>query len=310
MEAIERFRDRAARIDAVRKQRILGNSKAVATALVDAGELVSFPAGAEIIVQGANDSDAYFLLSGKIDLWINGMDISYGRGAGEVVGEFAAINSALPRTSTVIAATEVVALKCSSSALRDAAKGEPEIWELLAIELTTKIEQRNRFINAANDKPSIFMIAAEDRIPVAEEIRLALSVDFPDTQLWSDEDLAPPGSYELDRLRQKAAMADFAIVLAHPADLWRSSAQDGGPGVSILFELGFLMSALGRHRTVLLICEGERADLPEEFKGLKPLTYPATRADVTGKSLYGPVVRQLRNYIIEKKVRSRLQRED
>lgn len=311
MEPIERFRDRGVRIEAIRRQKIVGGDRRVACALVEAGELVAFPAGAEIITQGAYDRDAYFLLAGKVDLRINGVELPYGRAAGEVVGEFSAINSAIRRSATVVATEDVVAVKCDPAALDAAATmTDAELWRLLAVELTYKVEQRNRFIASANERPSVFMIAAQDHISVAEEFRLALSLDF-DVQLWSDEDLAPPGSYELERLRQFAAASDFALVLAHPDDLRRSrDRQAAAPSQTILFELGYLMSVLGRYRTLLLIPEDERADLPDQFKGLKPWCYPPPVDGVAIKPQLAQTVRRLRNYLVERKTRSRLVVED
>ena len=142
--AIDRFQDREERIDAMRRQKIVGGNLAVAAALVDAGELVEFAPGVEIIVQEGQDRDAYFLLHGEVEIRVNGMLMDDRRRAGEVVGEFAAINSALPRTATVVAADEVVAIKVDHSALRAAGQMEPDVWRLLAIDLTWKVQQRNK----------------------------------------------------------------------------------------------------------------------------------------------------------------------
>lgn len=310
MTEIERYSDRDEQIAAMRRQAIVGGNKQVAEALVDAGTRVAFAPGEELMAQHGTERDAYFLLSGSVELHVNGMRMPYGRKAGQVVGEFAAINPELHRTATVIAAEPVVALKCSPAALRAAGKMEPEVWEYLAVDLTRKIEQRNGLIARANAKPALFMVATDDQFDVAEELRLSLAVDY-DVMLWSDADLHPPGSFEIERLALAAAGADFAIMLAHPDDLRRPRDREASePCDSIRFELGYLLSVLGRHRTILLIPQGSGLALPEEFKGMRPLTYPALDASKPAEVQLGPLVRQLRNLIIERKTRSRIERED
>lgn len=304
---IDRFGMPAAQLAAMLGQRIINGNRAAAQALVDAGELVAFAPGQEIIAQGAWDSDAYFLLAGAVEIRINGKLLPYGRGAGEVIGEFSAINSALARTATINAVDNVVALKCTSDALRAAANSAIEVWELLAIDLTRKVEQRNRFINACNDRPVIFMIATEEHLEVAKALELALSSEF-EIMLWSDEDLFPPGAYELDILNRNAAIADFAVVLAHPDDLKRSrDRHGGGERESILFELGFLMPVVGRHRTIILIPEEACGSDPAEFKGVRPWCYEVPNGNTPRDIVLAKTVRRLRNYITETKIRSRLQ---
>jgi predicted nucleotide-binding protein len=293
----------------MKRQRIVNGNEAVAGALADAGTLVSFAGGAELIAQGAFDQHAYFLLAGKVELRIYGKLLPYGREGGEVIGEFSAINPELPRTATVIAAEQVVALQVSGAALEAAAKAVPEVWRLLAVDLTRKVEQRNQLINSCNERPVVFMIASSERAEIAEELRLALSTDF-DVFLWSDDDLFPPGSYQLESLNERAAFADFAVVLAEPDDLRRDRARTGGGGQSILFELGYLMSVLGRHRTLLLVPEGGCDAARNEFKGLKPWCFPVPDGTIPSKVVLSPTIRALRNYFIDRKVRSKLGADD
>ncbi|HET6523175.1 TIR domain-containing protein [Sphingopyxis sp.] len=307
--AIDRFRDREERIDAMRQQTIVGGHALVAAALVDAGKLVDFEAGVELIVQEGQDREAYFLLAGEVEIRVNGMLLNDRRKAGQVVGEFAAINNAMPRTATVIAATEVVAIQVDHSALREAGKLEPDVWRFLAIDLTRKVHQRNQYVSRANERPRIFMVATADQYDEAEEIEMALGPSY-ETELWKESDLAPPGTYAVERLNAAAMLADIAIVLAHPDDLRRTVQADGGPSrESVLFELGYLMSILGRHRTLLLIPEGTRSELPEEFKGMKPWAYPILDGSLPANIALAPIVARLKKYIDEKKTRSRLERE-
>lgn len=303
----DRFANQDDLIDALCGQKILGNDRKVATALAQAGEVVSFAPGEELIRQGASDTDCYFLLAGSVEMKVNGDKLPYGRGAGEVVGEFSAINPKLPRSSTLTAAEEVAALKCTSSALKFAVRNEAEVWRLLAVELTHKVEQRNQLIALTNERPRIFMIAAENRIAIAQELKLALSRDF-DVDLWSDEDLVPPGGYELEALHRNAKSADFGIVLAHPEDLSGARGEiSDEQWETVRFELGYLMSELSRHRTLVMVPDGGSGTVPQLFKGVQPMTYQLPADGMPMQVALTKAVDAIREFVADRKVRSRLQ---
>lgn len=305
-ELRERFENEETLVAALKKQRIINGDEAVARALAAAGKLAVFAPGEEIVAQGAHGDEAFFLLMGKVDLRVHGELLPYGRGAGEVIGEFAAINPELVRTATVSAASDVVALRCSSAALRAAGKAESEVWRLLAVDLTRKIEQRNQLISGCNERPVIFLIASEAHRAVADEIDLALAKDC-EVYVWSDDKLFPPGSYQLEILHALTAKADFGVVLAHPDDLVRPGERGKAEASdTILFELGYLMSILGRHRTYVLVPQASALTLPTEFKGVKPITYRMPCAEFPVDVAVADVVRQLRELVTTRKVRSRL----
>ncbi|PYE92092.1 putative nucleotide-binding protein with TIR-like domain [Rhizobium sp. PP-F2F-G38] len=301
----ERFADLDDVVDALCNQKIVQGNRDVARAIADAGEVVAFAPGEELIRQGATDTDCYFLLMGEVEIRVNGEMLPYRRIAGEAVGEFAAINAQMARTATIVAWSNVVALKCTSQALRLAGRQEPELWRLLAIELTKKVEQRNQLIAVSNERPRIFIIAVESRIEIAREIRLKLLAEA-EVDLWSDEDLVPPGGYVLDTLHMAARAADFGIVLAHPEDLRDVRNRLGEERwETVRFELGYLMSELTRHRTLLLVPYGDAAS-PELFKGVQPMTYRLPSDDLPLDVAVTAAVDQIRQLIVERKVRSRL----
>lgn len=306
MSRIDRFRDPEELVDALLTQNVLGSDRDVARALAEAGELVEFQPGSELLVQNATDTDCYFILAGKVDLRINGETLPYGRGAGDLIGEFSAINPRISRTATVIATEEVVALKCTAAALKVAGRSAKELWRLIAVDLTRKIEQRNQLIAMVNERPKIFMIAAESRIEVAEELRLALSKDY-DVSFWSEKDLVTPGDIELDVLGRKAREADFGIVFAHPDDL-------AGPGErmtqdeweTVRFELGYLMAELTRHRTLMMVPAGGDGGTPRLFKGVQPMTYQLPAGGVPLRVALVEAADAIRALIESRKARSRM----
>ncbi|MCW2363169.1 MULTISPECIES: TIR domain-containing protein [Sphingobium] len=303
-DRIENFRNEDDLIDALLGQKVI-RDRDVATALARAGELISFAPGEELIRQGGNDTHCYFILAGEVSMTVKGEILPYGRGAGDLVGEFTAINPKIQRTATLTAREEVVALRCDAATLKAAGKEAPDLWRLLAVELTHKVEQRNQLITVTNERPKIFMIAAESRREIADELKLALSRDY-DVELWSEVDLVPPGGHVLDTLHEKAREADFGIVLAHPDDLGeRRAHMTDEEWDTIRFELGYLMSELTRYRTLLMIPDGGNGT-PQLFKGVQPMTYRLPSGDVPLQIALTQAVDAIREIIASRKVRSRL----
>ncbi len=79
---------------------------------------VSFKKGEKLIVQGASDDCTYFILSGQVEVKINGLHIDT-RVAPQIVGEMAAKRAGAARTADVIAtSSSVEALSVSGSEFR------------------------------------------------------------------------------------------------------------------------------------------------------------------------------------------------
>src|SRR6266498_5542270 len=96
-------------IEALCKQEIVQQDEPLAALLAASGELVAFSPNSDIEVQGESDNSVYFLLSGETNVFVNDRFIGV-RTEGTCVGEMAAIDAAAPRSATLRAKTEVVAL--------------------------------------------------------------------------------------------------------------------------------------------------------------------------------------------------------
>jgi CRP/FNR family transcriptional regulator, cyclic AMP receptor protein len=310
MSRIDRFLERDELVDALLRQTVIQGRRPAAEALADGGKVVSFPAGAEIIRQRATETHCYFLLAGTVGIQINGEWLPYQRGPNDILGEFSAINSRINRTATVTVREEVVALECSAALLRKVADGNEGIWRLIAIEVATKIDQRNQLIPAVNERPNIIMIAADERLATAKALKLALSRDY-DVELWSEADLVPPGGIEIDVLHEKARLADFGIVFAHPDDL--AKADERGTDEqweTVRFELGYIMSQLTRHRTLVMLPAGEDGAMPRMFKGVQPMTYQLPAERMPLHVVLVEVVDTIKELIRGLDVRSRLNQKE
>jgi predicted nucleotide-binding protein len=78
------------------------------------------------------------------------------------------------------------------------------------------------------------------------------------------------------------------------------------PRDNVIFELGFFMSRLGRHRTLLLVPQRTDVTLPSDFKGLTPLPHASADAPKERASALGPVIDRISAIIEEKGVRASL----
>ena len=70
----------------------------------DSEDVVDFPAGTVIAVEGAQGNHMYVVMSGEVSISINDQLLATAR-SGEIVGEMALINSNI-RSATVTAATD------------------------------------------------------------------------------------------------------------------------------------------------------------------------------------------------------------
>lgn len=299
MSLKSRFENRNAMVEALRAQKIVQGDTEVAEAIAEVGQLVEFAPGQVLIDQGAADRDMYLLLAGKVNVVVKGT-LLYPREKNLSVGEMSAINPEIGRSATIVADEPTVAVKISPEQLDAIAQRQPRIWRLLAADLSSRLEQRNRFIPQPNRRPRVFFICSIEALDIAESIRAALEHEEAVVEIWSDDHIFPAGSYPVDALEQAVNEADFGVAIAQPDDLVRSRERQAmTPRDNVIFELGFFMSRLGRERTLLLVPRGEDVKLPSDFKGLTPLVYKVESEDEKLATALGPVVYKIKQRIRE-----------
>jgi CRP/FNR family cyclic AMP-dependent transcriptional regulator len=303
MSIKQRFEDRQTLVDALRAQKIIQGDADVAAAIADVGVLMEFTPGQNLIEEGATDRDIYFLLSGKVQVIVKGARL-YPREKNVSVGEMSAINPEITRAATIQADEPTVAFRISHEALDAVAQRQPRIWRLLAVDLSSRLEQRNRFIHRPNGKPKVFFICSAEALDIAECIRSGLQHEDAVVLIWSDDHIFPAGGYPIEALEAGVNDCDFGIAIAQPDDLVRSRDRTSStPRDNVIFELGFFMSRLGRARSLLLVPRGEDVKLPSDFKGLTPLVYQAPSAGEEPSTALGPVIYQIKRRLRELGVR-------
>lgn len=248
-----------------RQEWVLGRED-IATALTEKGELIEFASGQNIIAQGDDDDDVYFLVAGAVGILVNGAQIST-RKAGQHVGEMAAIEPALQRSATVAALHTTVAWKVSCANFMAVGEAYPQIWLPVAQELSRRLHQRNSTIRPANESPKVFIISSSEAKAIAHAVRSNLEKDVFST-VW-DQGVFFAGGYPLEVLEKQVAESDFAVAIAEPDDLTVSrgiraqTVRD-----NVLFELGLFMGKLTRYRTILVHPRVKELKLPSDLQGL------------------------------------------
>lgn len=306
MSLKSRFESRADLVDALRQQKLVLGDTAIADAFADDGTLVEIPAGRNLIEQGKPDREVYFLLAGRLQIIINGVRLPYQRQAGISVGEMSAVNSSISRSSTLEATEPTVAWRVGHDHFAKVADTHPQIWRLLAQDLASRLEQRNSLVNRTNAQPQIFIICSAEALAIAEAIRIGLE-HVARTVIWSDDKIFPPGGYPIEALEEQVAHSDFGIALTEPDDLVLSRDRlSSTPRDNVIFELGFFMARLGRHRTLLLTPRREEVKLPSDFKGLTPIPYFAGDDPRQLSVDLGPTIDKIKSIVRDLRVRSSL----
>lgn len=297
MTLIERFLGedgRNRRSDALRMQKIVGGDKNLADELAGIVEFLAIEKGKELIQQGSEDNDVYFIISGKFEIVINGRRVAF-RGPGDCVGEMAAIEPTQRRSATVLASESSVVGRIQEPKFTDLAFRNPEMYRFIARELARRLLERNSTIGAYREKIRVFLISSGEAVGVARIIQDALSRDFLVVP-WTDG-VFKIANYALQSLEDELEKCDFAIAVAHTDDVTLSRGQDWpSPRDNVIFELGLFMGRLSRQRAILREPREEKVKLPSDLAGVTTIPYRYVAGE-DAVALMGPACNALRNHI-------------
>ena len=288
-------------ITALKRQPVVGGSVEIAEALAKHGELVEFPPGESIILQDGIDNDLYFLVAGVVAIKVNGAQIA-NRGAGQHVGEMAAIEPSLPRSATVLVLEQVVALKIASASFLKVGECFGRVWYPIAQELAVRLRQRNSTIMVPNKAPRLFIISSSEAKSIAHGVRQELEHDVFST-VW-DDGVFFAGGYPLEVLEGQVAESDFAVAIAEADDITESrGAKARTVRDNVLFELGLFMGKLTRHRAILVHPRIKDLRLPSDLHGLTLISYePGDDSTLAARLL--PVCEKIREIVRKLGVRT------
>lgn len=162
-----------------------GGHSAIAETIAELGELVEFKPAQQLIFEGGEDNDVFFIVAGTVSVVVKGREVRQ-LAVGDHVGEMSAIEPSQRRAATVVAQDTVVAIRMSGAAfVRLADAFSDVIWKAVAQELAWRLFDRNRQMAAPNEKPRLFIMSSVEGLAVAQEIQAGLKHDVLAT-VWTD----------------------------------------------------------------------------------------------------------------------------
>ena len=306
MQMKERFKDKKVLAETLLSQKLVQYNQEVADFIAERGELIQFNKGETIIEQHSPDRDVFFLIMGKVSLAVKGNKFPYTREANISIGEMSALNPTLPRSATVTAIDDTVAVKLTAEAFLELADTHPKIHQILAKDLAERLNQRNELIEMQNEKPRLFIISTVESNHIAKQIKVALfHNNNVEVTIWSETDVFKGGDYTLETLEQAVKQADFGLAILQADDIIISrDNEQRGPRDNVIFELGLFMGLLTRKRTYIAVENGVEQKLASDLLGLTPLLY---KRESNNRIDVAIVVYDLENSIKELGIRNKLE---
>jgi CRP/FNR family cyclic AMP-dependent transcriptional regulator len=285
-------------IAALRAQQCVQNHEEIAKDLAEVVDLVQIEPGkpeSKFITQGASDNAIYLILAGKVSVVVNGREKAR-RGAGQHVGEMAAIEPSAPRSADVIAIEQAVLAKISEPLFSKLASKYPDLWRHLALEIAQRLRQRGVEVQPPNEKHHIFIGSSVEALPIARELQSGLAYDPFVVPLWTDG-VFRASRNSVDSLVAVVKKADFAVLVLTADDtLISREVEHRAPRDNCIFELGLFMGALGRDRTFIVKPRGIDIKLPSDLLGITLLEYAEGTQD-TIASRVGPICTAVRKAV-------------
>lgn len=297
----EKFVDDAGRgrlIEAILDQRFVEGNRGLAEDISSQMDLVDYEPGSVLIEQNASDDDLLMILAGTVHVLINGKHIAT-RHAGQTVGEMSAVNPLQKRSATVVAAEPVLAGRVSEGMLTRLADTHPRLWRFFAKDLARRLLERNKHVGAPREKVEIFIISSVEALPIARSIQTALEHDPYRVIVWTDG-VFRAGKYTMESLEGALTTADFAVAIAQPDE--EVSSRDTvvrTPRDNVIFELGYFMGRLGRHRAVLFEPRGDEVELPSDLSGVTTIRYKVAADGKYSASAMAPACNHLRELVTD-----------
>jgi CRP/FNR family cyclic AMP-dependent transcriptional regulator len=284
----DRFAEKNVLIDALKRQRIVAGNAELAEQIASIAEVIHVSSGTAIIEQGGDDNEVYLILAGAFHIVVNGKTLAR-RTATDHVGEMAAVLPVQRRAASVIAHEDSVAVRLSNSQVAELGDRYPQVWKCFARELAHRVEQRNTAAAVVNEKVRVFIMAPAEAGEIARALHETLEKEAFHVVIWT-EGLFRGTRYALDTLEGELDRSDIAIAV--------SGANPEASHDHIIFELGFFMGRLGRHRTFLLEPRNDEIKLPAELAGINTIAYKlADGQDITEALV--PACNRLRKIIHE-----------
>lgn len=242
----------------------------------DAGQIMHLNKGDIAAKQGDIGECLYYILSGSIEIKINGHHYKY-RSKNEMVGEMAIIDPGARRSADMIAAEDDTYLfHVKAADFHRIASQNSELWRCIAVTLADRLRQRDEMFVPPNLIPVVFVASSSEAAKLHFETLLgALESETRELAPWTKPGIFRPTASTLSELEERANSADFAVVLVTGDDLQETSRGKLGFAArdNVTFEAGLFMGALEAKRVFLLVEKDADLSLPSDWNGITILMF-------------------------------------
>ncbi|WP_029619251.1 TIR domain-containing protein [Pseudorhizobium marinum] len=271
-ERFEGDSGRRLRVEALAVQKLVQGSDLLAQELADRCDVEEHPEGSVLIQQDDDSNEIYFVLTGTLQIVVNGRSVGV-RGPGDSVGEMAAIQPTQKRSASVIVLTSAVVAKVSEPNFAEIASRYPQLYRAIAQELSRRLLERNKLVQVHRDQIRVFIISSVEGLSIARAIQEAFEHDPFVCTVWTDG-VFRVANYTMESLESAIDNSDFAIAVAHADDVTAYRGQDWpAPRDNVILELGLFMGRLGRARSILMEPRDEKVRLPSDLAGITTIPY-------------------------------------
>ena len=259
-------------VEAVKAQRLVSGDESLASRMLQKGKVESYARGAILLRQGDADNRLLFVLSGAVNVLINGRQVAT-REAGQHIGEMALVDVLQRRSATVIAAEDTTVLALSEPHFTALATSTPTLWRRVAVEIAARLRERSAAVRQPNDSPVVFIGSSAESLAIASEVHRQLDNKAIVARLWTDG-VFQASRTAIESLVTLASSADFACLVLSADDVTVSRGRRvPSPRDNVVFELGLLIGSLGRERVFLLKPKGVDVRIPSDLLGVVWLEY-------------------------------------
>lgn len=271
-------------VSALQEHVIINGDEEVSKAIAEKAELRQFAPGDDIIKQDGYDSDIFFVISGAVNILVNGRVIA-NRTSGYHIGEMALIDPTAKRSATVKASELTVVAALSEPDFTVLADKNPELWRRIAVELASRLRERSKFHRQPNSKPMIFIGSSKEALGIAEKIQNEVVSDDLVVKTWTDG-VFDASATAIESLASVVEMYDFGVIVLSADDMVESrGVQKHAPRDNAVFELGLLMGGFGRARTFIVKPKGLEIKIPSDLLSITCLEFDPASADTTASSI-------------------------
>ncbi len=259
-------------IEAFARQSIVAGDINVAKELARVAHLLDVKPNKDMIVQGDSDNDIYFILSGSVSVRVNGREIAK-RFSDEHIGEMPLIDNTARRSATIHSLEPCVVARISEKCFSRSANKHPDLWRRIAVVLSRRLKERNKFQIAPRSEPVIFIGSSSEGLKIAGAINNYLSRLPCVPKLW-DAGVFEASKTTIEDLLKFTKESDFAVIVLTPDDITRSRrTKKMAPRDNVVFELGLFMGALSRERTYIVAPRNVGIKIPTDLLGVTCLPY-------------------------------------